>query len=131
MLKGFLRKIVVALFGIFAFVWSHAEVSPDSVVMTVGDKPVSLSEFLFIAQKNNASSELDLKDRATMENYVELFKNFKLKVADAESLRMDKTSAFTKELEEYRSQLISGYMSDQEGERQAVYNVFERGDSVV
>lgn len=123
-----MRKVLVLLMIWIVAEIANAQVLPDSVVMTVAGKEVSLSEFLFIAKKNN---ELNLKDKESMDNYVELFKNFKLKVAEAESLGMDKTSAFTNELEEYRAQLVNDYLSDKEGEREAVRAVYERGDSIV
>ena len=61
-------------------------------------------------------------------NYVELFKNFKLKVAEAESLGIDQTSSFKSELDGYRAQLIDSYMSDKEGEKAAARAVYDRGD---
>ena len=59
---------------------AYAQALPDSVAMIVAGKQVPLSEFVFIAQKNAA---VDLSDKQSVEQYVELFKNFKLKVADA------------------------------------------------
>ena len=54
----------------------------DSVVMTVAGKPVKIDEFLFMAKKNGAVNLSDAKERAS---FVELYKNFKLKVAEAEA----------------------------------------------
>ena len=50
----------------------------DSVVMTVAGKPVSIDEFVFMAEKNGA---VNLSDRKERDSFVELYKNFKLKVA--------------------------------------------------
>ena len=52
----------------------------DSVVMTVAGKPVKIDEFLFMAKKNGAVNLSDAKERAS---FVELYKNFKLMVAEA------------------------------------------------
>ena len=68
-----------------------AESLPDSVVMKVADKSVSVAEFLYIAQKN---AEVDLKNEKSVKQYVELFKNFKLKVAAAEQLGLDRKESF-------------------------------------
>ena len=58
----------------------------DSVVMTVAGKPVKIDEFLFMAKKNGAVNLSDVKERAS---FVELYKNFKLKVAEAEAEGVD------------------------------------------
>lgn len=113
---------------IFACVTGNAQVPADSVVMTVAGKQIPLDEFIFIAQKN---SEVNLSDRKSVDAYVELFKNFKLKVAEAEELGLDKTKAFKEELDSYRAQLTSSYLSDKEGEEAAVRAVYERyGESL-
>ena len=98
---------------------------PDSVVMKVADKSVSVAEFLYIAQKN---AEVDLKNEKSVKQYVELFKNFKLKVAAAEQLGLDRKESFKNELESYRAQLISGYLSDKPAEEAAAQVVYDRGD---
>ncbi|MDO4756091.1 MAG: parvulin peptidyl-prolyl isomerase, partial [Parabacteroides sp.] len=66
-------KRLLILFLLFVGVVGKAQISPDSVIMTVAGKQISLDEFLFIAEKN---SEVDLSNRKSVENYVELFKNF-------------------------------------------------------
>lgn len=122
-----MKKLLV-LSWIFACVTGNAQVPADSVVMTVAGKQIPLDEFIFIAQKN---SEVDLSDRKSVEAYVELFKNFKLKVAEAEALGLDKTKAFKEELDNYRAQLTSSYLSDKAGEEAAVRAVYDRYGEVL
>ncbi len=100
----------------------------DSVVMTVAGKPVKIDEFLFMAKKNGAVNLSDAKERAS---FVELYKNFKLKVAEAEAEGVDKTSSFKEELSEYRSQLISEFLSDEEAEDRVVRAEFDRMKEMV
>ena len=109
--EGLMKKLLV-LSLVFACMTGNAQVSADSVVMTVAGKQIPLDEFIFIAQKN---SEVNLSDRKSVNAYVELFKNFKLKVAEAEDLGLDKTKAFKDELDSYRAQLTSSYLSDKDG----------------
>ena len=106
--EGLIKKLLV-LTLVFASMTGNAQVPADSVVMTVAGKQIPLDEFIFIAQKN---SEVNLSDRKSVNAYVELFKNFKLKVAEAEDLELDKTKAFKDELDSYRAQLTSSYLSD-------------------
>ena len=128
MVKEFLMKKLLISLGVFACVTVNAQTASDSVVMTVAGKQVPLSEFIFIAEKNG---EVDLSNTKSVKNYVELFKNFKLKVAEAESLGIDQTSSFKSELDGYRAQLIDSYMSDKEGEKAAARAVYDRGDHSV
>ena len=62
---------------------------------------------------------------------MELFKNFKLKVAEAEDLGLDKTKAFNDELDSYRAQLTSSYLSDKDGEEAAVRAIYDRYGEVL
>ena len=123
MINGFLMKKLLVLSLVFACLTGEARNLPDSVVMTVAGKQVPLAEFVFMAKKNG---EVNLADRKSLENYVELYKNFKLKVADAEAAGLDKTKDFTDELEGYRAQLTSSYLSDKDGEEAAVRVEYDR-----
>ncbi|MDR3261138.1 MAG: peptidylprolyl isomerase [Tannerella sp.] len=96
--------------------------------MTVAEKEIPLSEFLFLAQKD---SSVDLLNKKSLENYVTLFKNFKLKVAEAESLGINKSRAFEDELTNYQAQLRASYLSDKEGETAALYGMYEKSKDIL
>lgn len=83
--------------------------SPDPVLMTINNKPVLKSEFEYIYNKNNTNNSLDKK---TLEEYVDLFINFKLKVEEAKAQGIDTTKSFITELSGYRSQLTKPYLTD-------------------
>lgn len=106
----------------------YSQEKEDPVVMTIADKEIPLSEFLFLAQKDEG---VNLLDKKSLENYVELFKNFKLKVADAESERMDKAAGFRNELSNYEDQLKISLVSDKEGETKAARAVYDRGKNIL
>ena len=78
-------------------------------LMTINNKPVSAEEFLYIYEKNNQAGALDPK---TMDEYLDMFINFKLKVAEAEAQGIDTTEAFKTELKSYRAQAIPKYLQD-------------------
>lgn len=83
----------------------------DQVLMTINDQPIMASEFLYIYEKNNQESSLDKK---TMDEYLDLFINFKLKVTEAIAQGVDTTDAFKKELAGYRAQATPKYLQDNE-----------------
>ena len=70
----------------------------DPVVMTVNGVPVSRSEFEFSYNKNNGSGQ---SDRKTVEEYAELYANYKLKVAAALDAQLDTSAVFRQELASY------------------------------
>lgn len=81
----------------------------DQILMTIGDRNVTLQEFERVYHKNNLSS---MAEKQTVDEYLELFINFKLKVIEAENLGMDTLSSFKKELSGYRDQLAKPYLND-------------------
>lgn len=118
-----MKKVVLFLLLLIAPSWLNAEIVEDSIVMTVAGKNVTLDEFLFMAGKNK---EVNMADRKSVKNYVDLYKNFKLKVAEAESLGIDSVASFKSELENYRTQLELGFLSDRVGQEKIAQAVYDR-----
>lgn len=79
----------------------------DPVVMTIAGKPVLRSEFEYFYNKNN---QQDAVENKTFDEYVDLFINYKLKVAEAYSQGVDTTSSYINELAGYRKQLAEPYL---------------------
>src|SRR3989304_3249148 len=79
------RKI---LFGVVVFCFmvklSYAN-NADSILLTINNKKITKSEFLRIYKKNNENAY----DAKAIDDYLNLFINFKLKVIDEESLVKD------------------------------------------
>ena len=82
----------------------------SETLMTINGKSVSAEEFLYIYEKNNQAGAIDPK---TMDEYLDMFINFKLKVAEAESQGIDTTESFQKELKGYRAQATPKYLQDE------------------
>ncbi len=81
----------------------------DPVVMTVNGVPVPRSEFVYSYYKNNGNGQAD---RKTVEEYAELYANYKLKLAAALDAQLDTSTAFRQEL--------ASYINRQGGENVAV-----------
>ncbi len=80
------------------------------VLFTVGDENVTVDEFVKVYKKNN--QDVDLTNKEALDEYLNLYINFKLKVLEAEALMLDTSQAFKTELEGYRSQLAKPYFVD-------------------
>ncbi len=82
---------------------SVAMAQDDPVIMTINGTPVQRSEFEYSFNKNNSEGVIDKK---TVEEYVELFVNYKLKVAAALDAKLDTLKSFKTEFAQYRDQQI-------------------------
>ena len=101
----------------------------DRTIMTISNENVSVDDFLSIYNKNRkVGEELDPKK---IDEYVELFINFKLKVKEAESLGMDTVPSFLNELSGYRRQLATPYLVDSNAGDQLVLEAYNRLKSEV
>lgn len=104
-----MKKVFLSIVLLASSLMSFAQ--EDKVLLTINGEPVMLSEFLYIYEKNNQESSLEKK---SMEEYLDLFINFKLKVTEAIAQGVDTTEAFAKELAGYRAQATPKYMQDDE-----------------
>ena len=95
---------------------ASAQVSDEEVLLTINGKPSTVGEFLYIYEKNNQETNVEKK---SIDEYLDLFINFKLKVAEAESLGIDTTESFRKELAGYRSQATPKYMTSEKAQEAA------------
>lgn len=94
------RQLLLSALWLVAFA-VHAQ--SDPVVMTVNGVPVTRSEFEYSYNKNNGEGVIDKK---TVEEYAELFVNYKLKVAAALDEHLDTLSSFKDEFAMYRDQQV-------------------------
>lgn len=122
-----MRKILM-LVGLGLAFMANAAKLPDSVAMVVAGKPVSLPEFVFMAKKNG---NVDFSDKKALNEYVELYKNFKLKVHEAEEEGLDRGQDFREELEKYQAQLKHSLLSDQAAEEAYARSIYDRGNEVL
>lgn len=96
----------------------------DPVLFTVAGTPVHVSEFEYIYNKNNGK-EADYS-RKSLEDYLNLYTKFKLKVQAARDMKLDTVPSLIRELEGYRQQLTSNYLNDKEVTDRLAKEVYER-----
>ncbi|MEN9700532.1 MAG: hypothetical protein RLZZ301_1730 [Bacteroidota bacterium] len=109
--------------SLILFVSFMAWSQKDPIVMTIDGKPVTKTEFLQIYTKNNANASFD-KD--SLDHYMDMFKIFKLKVAEAEALGYDTLPRLKKELEGYKKQLALPYLIDSAQNQAMVQEAYNR-----
>ena len=113
-------KFTVGALLLLGCVSLFAASKKDQVLMTVGNKNVTLSEFEYMYHKNNQQQLAE----QPLEKYLDMFTVYKLKVADAEAAGIDTTAAFINEFNGYRNDLLKPFLTDtvaEENEAKALY----------
>lgn len=80
-----------------------------------------LDEFLAVYNKNS-----HLGEKQSLEDYMQLFVNFKLKVYEAKKMGLDTMPAFLAELKTYRTQLAQPYLNDKEVSDKLLKEAYDR-----
>ncbi len=122
MITPMVKNCLIACCLLFAGALAAQEDNP--VLFTVGGDPVHLDEFRYIYTKTNGNSA-DFS-KASVEEYLDLYVKFKLKVKKARELQLDTIPALRKELEGYRQQLADSYLINKEVTEKLVREAYER-----
>lgn len=104
-----IKQFFLGLFFLLSFA-SNAQNNTKEVLFTINDKPYYTDEFSRIYKKN-----LDLvKDdsQKDLNQYLELFVGYKLKVNKAYKLGLQNGPQYKNELKSYRAQLAKNYFND-------------------
>lgn len=94
----------------------------DPVIMTVNGTPVLRSEFEYSYNKNNSEGVIDKK---SVEEYVDLFVNYKLKVAAALEAHYDTLTSFKQEFAQYRDQQVLPAMVTDADMLKEAHNIYD------
>ena len=101
-----------------------AQQNDQAIIMTIDNDSISKAEFDKVYSKNNTKkSAYDMDD---LREYLELYINYKLKVKEAESMKLDTNQTFVNELRGYRKQLAQPYMTDKSVTDKLLNEAYER-----
>jgi peptidyl-prolyl cis-trans isomerase SurA len=98
-----------AFFMVCAASFAQKKAKP-AVLFSVGKEKISADEFIYLYKKNHPAKE-DLTDQKINE-YLDLYINFKLKVTEARTRGIDKTTEFTKEYNSYKDELRKPFLPE-------------------
>jgi peptidyl-prolyl cis-trans isomerase SurA len=96
----------------------------ERVLFSVNGDAVSVNEFLTVFNKNNYSKKE--ATTADLNEYLDLYIKFKLKVQEAYALGLDTSAKFKRELDNYRTQLAQPYLRDKESNEALLMEAYER-----
>lgn len=120
MAKNFLL-LLGCFFSLIVFTQAQEK---DPVLFTVDGTPVHVSEFKYIYSKTNGKNA-DFS-RATLQEYLDLYTKFKLKVKKAKDMKLDTVQALQEELAGYRRQLADSYLLNKQVTEKLTKELFER-----
>jgi len=101
-----------------------AQSANDPVLFTVENTPVHVSEFTYIYSKTNGKNA-DFSKKS-LDEYLDLYTKFKLKVQKAKDMRLDTVSQLKEELNGYRKQLADSYLIDKAVTEKLLLEAYER-----
>ena len=121
---NFLKMFVLASF-IMPTLFANAQAKLDKqVLMTIGDQDITVKEFTDVYYKNNLKS--DVIEKKSVDEYLDLFTTFRMKVMEAERLKLDTSAKFQKELAGYRKQLAKPFMSSDDITDELIEEAYQR-----
>ena len=121
---NYLKAIALALV-LMPTVFANAQSKIDKqVLMTIGDQNITVKEFCDVYYKNNLKS--DVIEKKSVDDYLDLFTTFRMKVMEAERLKLDTSAKFQKELAGYRKQLAKPFMSSDDITEELVQEAYQR-----
>lgn len=125
MKKYFIPVVLLAI-----LVSSFTQDSDNRTLFTVGGDKVTVSDFEYVYNKNNVNNQADYSEKS-LRDYLALYENFRLKVREAEAMKLDTIPSLKNELEGYRKQLAKSYLSDREITDKLILEAYERSKTEV
>ena len=105
-----MRAFILAI-SLFCFCSNFAQkqsTNPE-VLITINNEETTVDEFLEVYNKNiNLVQDNRQKD---IDSYLELYLNYKLKLAEARALKYDEKQSYVQEYEGYKKQLQQKYLT--------------------
>ena len=122
--RNSLKMFMLASFVMPALFANAQSKIDNQVLMTIGDQDVTVKEFTDVYYKNNLKS--DVIEKKSVDDYLELFTTFRMKVMEAERLQLDTSAKFKKELAGYRKQLAKPFMSSDDITDELIEEAYQR-----
>ena len=119
-----MRLLVIVAVSFLSLQLSAQSKLDKKVLMTIGDQEVTVKEFTDVYNKNNLKD--DVIEKKSIDEYLDLFVNFRMKVMEAYEMKLDTSAKFQKELSGYRKQLAKPYFTNDEVSEELVEEAYQR-----
>lgn len=118
-----MRSVFVLVLCFLLINITYSQTPSDETFITIGAQKVTTGEFERIFNKNNS---IATAEKQSLEEYLQMYINFKLKVQAAMDAGYDTTSAFRTELRGYRDQLAKSYLTDNKAVDSLIEEAYQR-----
>ncbi len=115
-----MKKYSVLFVSVLIVLVSNAQ--SDTILMTLGNNKVSKADFEYLFFKNRANLKAEQQN---IDEYIDTYKKFKLKVIEAQSLGYDTVETFRNELNSYRNQIAIYYLTDRAKEEALIEEAYK------
>lgn len=115
-----MKRIILAALGAGSIMLAGAVTPEDPVLMTIDGHDIRVSEFEYLYNKNNTQQA----QPQSLDQYLGMFVDYKLKVAEAEHAGLNKTPEFQAEYNSFRRELAAPYMRDTSAEDSLVHEAY-------
>lgn len=116
---------------LFSFIASLTFAQADNdIVLEIAGENISKKTFVDMYQRNNPNPEKKIIKK-DLNEYLDLFINFKLKLAEAKKLGFDTLSSYIEEVNTYRKQLIEPYLNDKTVTEELVKEAYDRSKEII
>ena len=119
-----MRISVLLLFLVSVAVFGQSKTKATSL-FKVGSTTVNTDEFIYLYKKNHQSKPEDFT-QVKVEEYLDLYVNFKLKVSEAMRRGLDTTASFRQEFDQYREEIKKPYVSEGDDLDRLVKEAYQR-----
>lgn len=118
------RLLFLGIIAVVSLQISAQSKLDKKVLMTIGDQDVTVKEFTDVYNKNNLKDEII--EKKSVDEYLDLFINYRMKVMEAYEMKLDTNAKFKKELNGYRKQLAKPYFTNEEISEELVEEAYQR-----
>ncbi len=123
-MNKYISKLIVLPLTLIVANVAVSQTNKDATLMTIAGSKVTVAEFESVYHKNNTKETTN--DNKSLNDYVDLFVNFKLKVKEAEEMGLDTAKSFKDELSGYRKQLSQPYLTDKDVNEKLLSETYNR-----
>ena len=103
---------------------SFSQINEGDILFKINNQPVLAEEFIRVYNKN--IELIEDKSQKDIDNYLELYINYKLKLSDAYLRKLDQKDTYKSELNKYYRQLESSFLTDKISEEKLILEAYDR-----
>ena len=118
------KTLVFALMNLILVSQIQGQVQDSKTLFSIDDIKISEDEFLWMYNKNAGLTQVSTA--LELDQYLELFIAFKLKVIESQHQGFDEKPQFQREFKGYKTQLERSYLSDQTVTQALLNEAYER-----